>query len=406
MLTPLVGFTYVRLGRARDRRGTTTEPEGRDVVATSRDLLNQAKSAIREVTGRRGRAAPGERSSARRPRARRVRAGRHPRRACTSPGATSSPASRAGSPTRRARVVVYCAGGVRSAFAAKTLAELGYTDVVSMVGGFNRWKDEGRDWQTPAHPQPRAAQPLPAPPAAARGGRGGPAQAARRQGAAARAPAASARRPRSTWPRPGWAPSASSTWTWSTPPTCSARSCTTWTGSASARSTRPRRRSPRSTPTSTSSPTTCASVPTTSSTSSTATTSIVDGTDNFPTRYLVNDASLLKRHPGRARLDLPLRGPGHRVRPLRRALLPLPWCPSRRRPSWRRRAPRPACWACCPASSARSRPLEAIKMLLGIGEPLVGPAAGLRRPGGDLPDLQGAARPGVPGLRPERRRRS
>ena len=30
-------------------------------------------------------------------------------------------------------VVVYCAGGVRSAFAAKTLAELGYTDVVSMA---------------------------------------------------------------------------------------------------------------------------------------------------------------------------------------------------------------------------------------------------------------------------------
>ena len=46
---------------------------------------------------------------------------------------------------------------------------------------------------------------------------------------------------------------------------------------------------------------------------------IVDGTDNFPTRYLLNDASLLKRHPGRARLDLPLRGPGHRVQPLRRA---------------------------------------------------------------------------------------
>ncbi|MDH3707510.1 MAG: molybdopterin-synthase adenylyltransferase MoeB, partial [Acidimicrobiia bacterium] len=41
------------------------------------------------------------------------------------------------------------AGGVRSAFAAKTLAELGYTDVVSMEGGFNRWKDEGRDWRQP-----------------------------------------------------------------------------------------------------------------------------------------------------------------------------------------------------------------------------------------------------------------
>jgi molybdopterin/thiamine biosynthesis adenylyltransferase/rhodanese-related sulfurtransferase len=46
-------------------------------------------------------------------------------------------------------VVVYCAGGVRSAFAAKTLAELGYTDVVSMDGGFGRWKDEGKPWKTP-----------------------------------------------------------------------------------------------------------------------------------------------------------------------------------------------------------------------------------------------------------------
>ncbi len=48
-----------------------------------------------------------------------------------------------------APVVVMCAGGARSAFAAKTLAELGYTNVVSMDGGFNKWKDEGREWVTP-----------------------------------------------------------------------------------------------------------------------------------------------------------------------------------------------------------------------------------------------------------------
>jgi molybdopterin/thiamine biosynthesis adenylyltransferase/rhodanese-related sulfurtransferase len=47
-------------------------------------------------------------------------------------------------------VVVYCAGGTRSAFAAKTLQDLGYRDVVSMAGGFGRWKNEGRAWQTPA----------------------------------------------------------------------------------------------------------------------------------------------------------------------------------------------------------------------------------------------------------------
>ena len=47
-------------------------------------------------------------------------------------------------------VVVYCAGGVRSAFAAKTMQELGYETVESMDGGYGRWKDEGREWSKPA----------------------------------------------------------------------------------------------------------------------------------------------------------------------------------------------------------------------------------------------------------------
>ena len=46
-------------------------------------------------------------------------------------------------------VLVYCAGGTRSAFAARTLGELGYTDVVSMAGGFNKWKNENRPWSAP-----------------------------------------------------------------------------------------------------------------------------------------------------------------------------------------------------------------------------------------------------------------
>ncbi len=52
-------------------------------------------------------------------------------------------------PDKTQPVVVYCAGGTRSAFAAKALGDLGYTDVVSMSGGFNKWKDEGREWITP-----------------------------------------------------------------------------------------------------------------------------------------------------------------------------------------------------------------------------------------------------------------
>ena len=50
---------------------------------------------------------------------------------------------------RSTPVVAMCAGGVRSAFAAVTLQQMGYTDVVSMDGGFNKWKDEGRAWARP-----------------------------------------------------------------------------------------------------------------------------------------------------------------------------------------------------------------------------------------------------------------
>ena len=52
-------------------------------------------------------------------------------------------------PNKDAKVLIHCASGVRSAFAAKTLAELGYTDVASVAGGFNKWKDEGREWSVP-----------------------------------------------------------------------------------------------------------------------------------------------------------------------------------------------------------------------------------------------------------------
>ncbi len=40
-------------------------------------------------------------------------------------------------------VVVYCSAGNRSVFAAKTLAELGYGEVVSLAGGFTDWKRNG-----------------------------------------------------------------------------------------------------------------------------------------------------------------------------------------------------------------------------------------------------------------------
>ncbi len=52
-------------------------------------------------------------------------------------------------PNRDQEIVVGCASGVRSAYAAVTLGELGYTNVVSLIGGFNKWKDEGRPWKVP-----------------------------------------------------------------------------------------------------------------------------------------------------------------------------------------------------------------------------------------------------------------
>src|SRR6185295_11051090 len=52
-------------------------------------------------------------------------------------------------PQRSSEIVLYCAGGTRSAYAAKTLAELGYTNVKSMAGGFSAWKRAGLKFDRP-----------------------------------------------------------------------------------------------------------------------------------------------------------------------------------------------------------------------------------------------------------------
>jgi rhodanese-related sulfurtransferase len=59
-------------------------------------------------------------------------------------------------PDRNACIVVYCAGGTRSALAAATLAELGYTRVETANPGFVRWKDLG--WPMELPPQLTDAQ--------------------------------------------------------------------------------------------------------------------------------------------------------------------------------------------------------------------------------------------------------
>ncbi len=52
-------------------------------------------------------------------------------------------------PNRDDPVVLYCAGGVRSALAARNLQEMGYKNVISLIGGFNGWKNAGFSFKVP-----------------------------------------------------------------------------------------------------------------------------------------------------------------------------------------------------------------------------------------------------------------
>ena len=110
------------------------------------DLPRAARAGQgRDRRGRRGRGArraQDARALPRRARARRVGRGHIP-------GAVHIPRGHLESrieglvPDRGRELVVYCAGGTRSAFAAKTLGELGYEDVASLAGGFTDWKRNG-----------------------------------------------------------------------------------------------------------------------------------------------------------------------------------------------------------------------------------------------------------------------
>ncbi|MEE9383990.1 MAG: molybdopterin-synthase adenylyltransferase MoeB [Nannocystaceae bacterium] len=52
-------------------------------------------------------------------------------------------------PERDRPIVIYCAGGTRSVLAARSLAELGYTSVASMSGGFGAWRRAGLAFDRP-----------------------------------------------------------------------------------------------------------------------------------------------------------------------------------------------------------------------------------------------------------------
>jgi sulfur-carrier protein adenylyltransferase/sulfurtransferase len=113
------------------------------------DLLREARASIREVT-------PGEAELLAQSGAKLIDV-----REATEweeghvPGATHISKSyveqqiEAAVPDRDTPVILYCAGGVRSLFAAQTLAAMGYAEPISMKGGFQAWKSEGREWTKP-----------------------------------------------------------------------------------------------------------------------------------------------------------------------------------------------------------------------------------------------------------------
>jgi rhodanese-related sulfurtransferase len=46
-------------------------------------------------------------------------------------------------PDRSAKIVLYCGGGFRSALAADNLQKMGYTNAISMDGGWREWTEAG-----------------------------------------------------------------------------------------------------------------------------------------------------------------------------------------------------------------------------------------------------------------------
>ena len=49
-------------------------------------------------------------------------------------------------PDKSTPILAYCAGGVRSLLAANALKEMGYQNVISMSGGYTAWKTAGYNW--------------------------------------------------------------------------------------------------------------------------------------------------------------------------------------------------------------------------------------------------------------------
>jgi rhodanese-related sulfurtransferase len=52
-------------------------------------------------------------------------------------------------PDHSAEIILYCGGGFRSAIAAESLQQMGYTNILSMDGGMRGWKEAGLPVEVP-----------------------------------------------------------------------------------------------------------------------------------------------------------------------------------------------------------------------------------------------------------------
>src|SRR5258708_35674727 len=123
----------------------------RSSMASYRDLLKNVKSRIREVDVRQ---LDASRNDGQKPVLIDVREQDEVEQGVI-PGAIHIPRGYLESrveqyiPDYNTPIVAYCAGGARSAFAAETLQQMGFTNVTSLKGGFGAWKDAGFKFVVP-----------------------------------------------------------------------------------------------------------------------------------------------------------------------------------------------------------------------------------------------------------------
>src|ERR1700721_166044 len=118
------------------------------MAKSSRDLLDDARSTVSEVSPQQVRAAAGSRTLIDVRERSEFDEGYIPGAMHLSKGFIETRIEDT-VPKHDTPITLYCAGGTRSLLAARALQELGYTDVESMAGGYGAWKQAGFDFIVP-----------------------------------------------------------------------------------------------------------------------------------------------------------------------------------------------------------------------------------------------------------------